>query len=210
MTKRHQVSATLTMRIGRYGCAPIALLIVLPTGVGEAMVPRQLPLTEQPFEYEPLSPFLSPTEPRPPPPPDVSLNLAASALAGLSVEARTRIIADIAVLPSRTLTVKLASGFRAGAIIVINPGGATEEVIAELAIEPHSIPARRQSLYLPSLLARLPSRSRSVSLLLSRSLALTLSVSLSRSRLSHALSLSHLETVRVLRSAWNTAADAAV
>jgi hypothetical protein len=96
-----------------------------------------LPLTERPLLDEP--PLASLDQPSPPPPP-ISIELLiqqeplqqpkterVGSLSGLAIDARTRLITSMAPRGARQLSVKLATGFRAGSLIVVNPGGTTEE-----------------------------------------------------------------------------------
>jgi hypothetical protein len=96
-----------------------------------------LPLTERPLLDEP--PLASLDQPSPPPPP-ISIELLiqqeplqqpkterVGSLSGLAIDARTRLITSMAPRGARPLSVKLATGFRAGSLIVVNPGGTTEE-----------------------------------------------------------------------------------
>ena len=111
-----------------------------------------LPLTERPDEDEPPSPPPPlPPYPLPPPPPAavaVESAVARMRLAlswtgpkpsvweGLSIEARTRITLHIAPRGTRQLVLKLTDGFRVGALVVVNPGGATEERATVLSAAP--------------------------------------------------------------------------
>jgi len=107
-----------------------------------------LPLTERPLPEEPPFPSLTPPSPPPPPPPamikasiEQQQGAPAPWLVGLAIDARTRLISSMAARGTRQLTVKLSSGFRAGALAVINPGGTTEERVTVLRPEPFLLTA---------------------------------------------------------------------
>ena len=93
-----------------------------------------LPLTERPLIDDPPTPPRVPSPP--PPPPTVEQRAFGPLTTGVSIDARTRIVASMSRRGSRQLIVKLAAGFRAGAPVIINPGSATEERAIVLTPEP--------------------------------------------------------------------------
>ena len=84
-----------------------------------------VPLAERPLLFEP--PSANYPSPPPPPPPVAHIEATKSGTEELNVVARTRLTVALAKRGDRQLRVKLSSGFHAGGLVVVNPGGPTEE-----------------------------------------------------------------------------------
>ncbi len=123
----------------------LALLAPAPAGSvrQRKFEPRRfvfpLPLTERPLLDE--RPLASLDLPSPPPPP-MSIEQQqlqherVQSLSGLAIDARTRLVSSMAAKGLNQLSVKLSAGFRAGSLIVLNPGGVTEEQLTLRRADP--------------------------------------------------------------------------
>ena len=128
---------------------PGPLVVASAVVVASALLPRvcatlpnivALPLTEPETELDaPLPPW---PEPPPPPPPREAMRTASREVEGLgwpdphntavvppsfAVVARTRLTTSAVEAGATALHVKMSSGFHSGGLVVINPGGPTEE-----------------------------------------------------------------------------------
>lgn len=108
--------------------ATCVLFLLAPNLAHQSLSEYPLPLTERLAHVDlPLS-ALS-TSSSPPPVEHTAVEHAAPVVPGLIINARTRITTAMAVRGTSEVAVGSCSGFQAGALVVLNPGGATEERI---------------------------------------------------------------------------------
>ena len=125
---------------GRFTYLLLTVRAIVQQPLGPHRFVSPLPLTERPL----LDDAPSLIESSPPLPstfkrePLLQEPLAAEPplLGELAIDGRTRLVKSLKARSSPTLSVQLASAFRPGALVVINPGGTNEEYATVLRPEP--------------------------------------------------------------------------